>query len=188
MEPSVRYFEKLAEGLPVAEVMAQLHAHPELWNENGERTQGPTSPHYGVDDIWVRFRDRDDLKEPANFNEPHFAKFYPAWNVLTALHPIVFGVMARTKATYLGGILLTRIPPGGSVKPHDDRGGWHAEEMDTKIYVSLQSNPKCINRCMDEEVVIKTGEAWTFNNLLTHSVENAGIEHRITCIICLKTT
>lgn len=184
----MEHFRFVADGLPVAEVAAQLHANPGLWSENAERTLSPASPHFGIPDIWVRYRARAELTSPAEFNAPHFASFYPAWHILTALHPIVFGLMLRVKATYLGGILITRIPPGGSVKPHDDRGGWHAEAMDTKIYVSIQSNPKCVNHCETESLVIKTGEAWTFNNLLTHSVENAGAEDRLTAIICLRTT
>jgi len=183
----MKHFHKIAEGLPVEAVMVQINAQPELWNANPERTASPDSPHYGIPDIWVRYRAREELTSPEKFNEPHFASFYPAWSNLTALHPIVFGLMYRVRATYLGGVLITKIPPGGKVKPHHDRGRWHAEFMTTKIYVSLQSNPSCVNTCEDEAVVIRTGEAWTFNNLLTHSVENAGKEDRLTAILCVRT-
>lgn len=182
----VKHFQKIAEGLPVMEVMAQLYEHPELWSENQERTQDPASPHYGVDDIWARFRAREELTSPERFNEPHFASFYPAWHTLTSLHPIVYGLMSRMKATYLGGILITRIKPGGNVKPHHDRGGWHAENLNCKVYVALQSNAKCVNTCEDEQITMKTGEVFSFDNLKVHSVENNGTEDRVTCIVCMK--
>jgi uncharacterized cupin superfamily protein len=94
--------------------------------------------------------------------------------------------MARVNAVYLGGILITRIPPGGCVKPHHDRGSWHAETMNTKVYVGLRSNPQCINRCEGEQIVIAPGDAVTFNNLLTHSVENNGETDRMTLIVCMR--
>jgi hypothetical protein len=183
----LKHFLKIADNIDVSGVVAQLADHPELWNEHLERTRDE-SPHYGVDDIWVRYRRYSELTSPPRFNDPHFAEFYPAWYAVSALGPIVFDLMARVKATYLGGILITRIPAGGRVKPHDDRGGWHAENMDTKVYLGLKSNSGCVNYCEDESLTIKVGEAWTFNNLLTHSVVNNGDTERITAIVCFRTT
>jgi hypothetical protein len=181
----MKQFEKIAADLPVSAVLAELDAHPELWNEHPERTSAD-SPHYGVPDIWVRFRPRHELTDAARFKGPHFAEFYPAWAALPSLHPIVFDLMARAKAVYLGGILITKIPPGGEVKPHHDRGGWHAEFHNHKVYVPLQSNDACVNHCEGESVVMRAGEAWSFDNLKVHSVRNDGETDRITAIICMR--
>jgi hypothetical protein len=184
-ESRLKHFRLVASGLPVSALRSQILAQPELWDAHPGRTN-EGSPHYGVPDIWVRYRAIEELTEPAHFGEPHFASFYPAWRALPALHPIVYGLMAREKAVYLGGILITKIPPGGEVKPHHDRGGWHAEFMNTKIYVGIQGNQQCTNYCEDESLVIRPGEAWTFNNLLTHSVVNHGDCDRITAIVCMR--
>lgn len=181
----MQHFHKIASGLNVAPVLAQLEANPGLWNAHPGRTDHG-SPHYGISDMWVRYRALHELTEPCKFGEPHFAEFYPAWGLLSGLHPIVFKLMASCWATYLGGILITRIPPGGVVKPHDDRGSWHAETMNYKVYVPLQANESCVNTCGDDVATMRAGEAWTFNNLVTHSVRNDGDTDRITLIVCMK--
>lgn len=184
----MRHFKRIATRIDVSGVLSDLEQNADLWNANTARTS-PESPHYGVPDIWVRYRAPEELTTPEAFREPHFAMFYPAWKRLQALEPIVFGIMkrARPRAVGLGGILITKIPAGGSVKPHHDRGGWHAEFYNTKIYVGIKSNPHCVNYCEGEQIVINEGDAVTFDNLLTHSVENRGDTDRITLIICLRT-
>lgn len=178
-------FELISAGIDVAPLLSQLEDHPELWNQHGGRTR-TDSPHYGIDDIWVRYRPHDELTGPDKFDEPHFAGFYPAWHVLTELQPIVFDLMAKARATYLGGILITHIPPMKMVKPHADHG-WHPSHHNLKIYVPIKSNPFCINYCGGEAVAMKAGEAWSFDNQIEHKVVNSGETDRYTAIICLRT-
>jgi hypothetical protein len=139
-----------------------------------------------VDDIWVRFRDPLELTDPQAFAETFNPVMYPAWHALPQLRPIVFGLMARLEAVQLGGVLITRVPPGRAVAPHDDRGRWHPEFFTTKVYVPLATNDNCYNTCMDETLVMRVGEAWTFNNLLTHSTVNDGGADRITLIVSMR--
>lgn len=179
----MKHFNKLAD-YDVAPVMAQLDARPDLWDARRDRTKAHTFRQ--TSDIWVRYRPLAELTEPKKFAEPHFATWYPAWHALPALRPIVFSLMAKTEAVYLGGILITRIPAGGSIEPHHDRGSWHAEYLNTKVYVPLRANERCINRCLDEQIVISPGEAVSFNNLVTHSVHNNGDTERVTLIVCLR--
>lgn len=185
MEQATRmqYFEKINE-FDVREVVAQLDAHPELWNLRPQRTEHDTFA--GTSDIWVRFRDPDEIHTPADIGAPHFAVWYDAWYQLPGLKPIVRQLMCDVAASHLGGILITKIPPGGQIKPHHDRGGWHAEFYFRKVYVPLRTNPFVLNHCEEESVVMNTGEAWFFNNLVTHSVENHGETDRITLIVCMR--
>lgn len=182
----MKHFRKLRSDLNVAPLAHELADNPQLWNAYQERTVSPDSPHFGVPDVWVRFKDRELLKTPEDFAGPHFSVFYPAWSNLPSLHAIVYDLMHQVRATMLGGILITKIPAGGQVKPHDDRGGWHAEFYNTKVYVPLASNDGCINYCEDEHVTMRPGDAWQFDNLKTHSVVNRGETDRITAIICMR--
>lgn len=179
----MQYFERINR-FDVTEAIDQLDAHPELWNHNPIRTSHEIFT--GTSDIWVRYRDPDELKSPADYSVPHFAKFYPCWDILTALKPIVYRLMSDVGAVHLGGILITKIPPGGQIKPHHDRGGWHAEFYERKVYVPLRTNTKVINHCEEESVVMGLGDAWYFNNLVTHSVVNNGETDRITLIVCMR--
>jgi hypothetical protein len=178
-------FHKLGE-VSIADLAAQLDAQPELWNAHRERTARENSPHQQIDDIWLRFGDPIHAV-PGHQQEPHFARFYPAWHALPALPAIVFPIMFQCRAVYLGGVLITRIPPGGAVLPHHDRGTWHSEFHTCKVYVPVRANARCINRCEDEEVVMRAGEVFTFDNLKVHSVENNGESERITLIISMAT-
>lgn len=179
----MQYFEQIDQ-FDVKEAITQLDALPSLWNARPARTEHDTFA--GTSDIWVRYRDPRELQSPADFAVPHFAVFYEAWRLLPALHPIVYRLMADVQAVHLGGILITKIPPGGWIKPHHDRGGWHAEFYERKVYVPLRTNPFVVNLCEDERVVMGLGEAWYFNNLVTHEVKNDGDTDRITLIVCMR--
>lgn len=181
----MKHFAKIAEGLNVAPALAQLAAQPEIWGRNRERLDVAGSPHAQTKDIWLRFRPQHELTSPEKYGEPHFAAFWPAWHALPGLHPIVFDIMARVGAVYLGGILMTRIPAGGAVLPHIDHG-WHPEFNNTKAYVILKANPGCVNWCETEMVVMQPGEAWLFNNQVRHSVENHGPDERIAMVITMR--
>lgn len=180
----MKYFHRLAQDIDIGPALKEIEAHPAFWGEHPERT-GPGSPHAQSLDIWLRFRPLSELIQPRHFAEPHFAEFYPAWRALPALHPIVFDVMRAVSAVYLGGILLTRIPAGGRILPHTD-AGWHATFLNTKCYVILKANEGCLNHCGGETVVMRAGDAWQFENLIEHSVENRGSEERIAAIITMR--
>jgi hypothetical protein len=179
----MKYFELIDE-FDIKELATQLAAHPELWNTRKERTGFDIFK--GTSDIWVRYRDPKELLTPADYGVPHYPVFYAAWHMLPALKPIVHKLMTDVHALHLGGILITKIPAGGHIKPHNDRGGWHAEFFERKVYVPLETNPFVVNRCEDEKVVMGLGEAWYFNNLVEHEVTNNGDTDRITLIVCMN--
>ena len=183
----MKYFEKVTR-YNVEELDEQLTAQPELWDTYTIRTASPHLPFHGTGDIWIRHLAKAEIDaDLRKLGEPHFAEFWPAWHKLPALKPIVFDVMAKVRAVHLGAIFITRIPQGKSIKPHHDRGGWHAEFFNRKLYVVIKTNERVINRCEDESVVMKRGECWCFENLVTHSVENGGDSDRTTLIICTRT-
>jgi hypothetical protein len=181
----MKYFRRLNEIFPTDLALTQLERRPDLWDRDPQRTTASNSPHRQSSDIWLRFRPRSELSTPETYGEPHFAAFWPAWDELPALRPIVFRVMSLVDAVYLGGILLTRIPAGCEIFPHVDRG-WHPEFLNRKVYVIIKANERCLNHCMDETVTMRPGEAWLFDNGVTHSVENRGDDERIAMIVTMR--
>jgi Aspartyl/Asparaginyl beta-hydroxylase len=177
----MKHCQKIAEHLPVGIVMEQLCDHPQLWDEQPLRTKFPGTPFGETHDIWVRFG-----KDPAQWSGPHFAEFWHAWDILTGLHRIVFDLMRQVRATTLGGILITNVPPGKKVETHNDKGFWHPDFYLCKAYVILQANERCINTFEDESVVMRTGEAWLFNNRVPHGVVNGGDTDRVAAVICMR--
>ena len=176
----------IASGVDVRRVNAELDAHPDLWGQNGYRTADGGSPHHDVPDIWLRWRAADELINIQAYREPHFSAFWPAWNALPSLHPIIYNLAAVVRATMIGGILITKIAPRKSVAPHTD-DGWHAKFYNTKVYLVLRSNPLCLNWVEDEPLNPREGDVFEFSNQKVHSVENQGHSDRVTVIVCLRT-
>lgn len=184
----MKYFQKVADIDPVP-LLLQLQRHPELWDAQPERRAAPDSPHAAMTDIWLRYNDDSDYRagklDWSGFNDAHFPIWYPAVSFLPAVRPLVHFLAARCEAVAIGGVLLTRIAAGGSIEPHADRG-WHPEHYNCKLYVVLQSSEKCVNRVEGETVRMKPGEVWFFDNTREHEVINAGVDERITLIVCLR--
>lgn len=183
----MKNFLKIASGIDVLPLAIALQMHPELWDEHNERKEFENSSHKCTSDIWVRYNDPKNLSKGYDkYTSEHDSVWHPAAAKLPQLRPIIFGLMDRCEATRLGGVLITRIPAGGHVLPHADRG-WHPEYFDLKVYVPIHSNPHCVNRVADEKVVMAPGDAWYFNNLKEHEVINGGDTERITLIVCMST-
>ena len=183
-----RHFTKITD-YDVSTVRMEIADNPSLWNVNTHRRDGENTPHAQMSDIWVRYRPLDELKERADYKAPHFAEFYPAWSALPSLKPIVFDLMKRVEGVMLGGILITKIPPGCGIDAHID-DGWHVETY-SKFYVSLQSQPGAVFWCDHdgerEDLEPKTGECWVFDNRKLHGVINRSDRDRTTLIVCIKT-
>lgn len=182
----MQHFTQLG-NIDIIPLLLQIERNPELWNEEGGRRERSDSPHNGLGDIWLRYRTRSELHDQASYNEKFFpCIWYPAYQVLSEVKPILQLIMTRIGGTALGGTLITKIPPGGAVKPHSDALSWHANYYNTKVYVTIKSNPNVVNWCSGESLVFKPSEVWTFDNLKEHSVYNEGADDRITLMTAIR--
>jgi len=180
-----RAIRRLWSGIDITKVRAGLAAHPELWNQHRIRTK--VYEHSQVADIWVRYNDwknYDPARGLASFNQEHDASWYPAADVIPELRTMALDVMRQVEGVRLGGVLITRIPPGGKVQPHIDRG-WHAEYYD-KFAVQIQAAPGQAFHFEGEQLASKTGDIYTFDNSRTHWVTNDSEIERITMIVCVR--
>lgn len=181
----MKHFQQICTGIDVLPLLLAVKLQPELWDAQTLRKDRPNNAHKQTQDIWIRYNDPIKINDP-DFTEQHMPIWHPAYYQLPQLRSIIFGLMARTEATQLGGILITKIESGGAVLPHADKG-WHPEFYPLKLYVPLQTNGQCINRVEDERVAMQAGECWYFRNTVEHEVINNGNDDRITLIICLRT-
>lgn len=182
----MRYFRRVHEGLDVAPVLADLAAAPALWDVYRERTVLSDGYMHGTSDIWLRYFPRERLQTAADFLGEGRCEFYDAWWRLPSVHAVAYSLMSMCSGVELGTCLISRIPPGGEVKPHRDGACWTARYYDRKFYVILQANDLCLNVTEDEEVVMKPGEIWAFDNLALHAVYNRGTTDRLNLIITLR--
>jgi mannose-6-phosphate isomerase-like protein (cupin superfamily) len=180
------HFTKIAENLDVEPLLCDLDDNPQLWDQRKERTAG-NSPHREASDIWIRYASEEAMRQPGFMTAPHRSIWWPAAAHLPALMDLTMEVMDALEGDLkLGGILITRIPGGKQVYEHTDRGTWHSEHYDQKVWVVLRGNDRCINTVEDEEMVWKPGEGWMHDNLLPHSVRNEGESERIVLILCFR--
>jgi hypothetical protein len=184
-------FRLITEGLNVAPLVAEIEAQPELWNQHRLRKDTPGSPHAEMDDIWLRHNAYDRiLADREAGNGEHVPVWYPAWPKLPAARPIIFGLMALVEAEMLCGVLITRVPPGGRILPHVDRG-WHARYTD-RLYVALKSPVDSYFCCRGDDqrteaITPRVGDVHLFDNSRLHWVDNASDDEKMTMIISLRT-
>lgn len=169
----------LAEGLDVQPMLSALAAHPELWDQFTARTEHPSSPHYGLSDIWARF-----AAPGVDGSKPHDATWYPCADLMP-IREMVYPLMSMVNGDRLGGVLITKIPAGKQCKPHRDPG-WHARYY-KKFAVQLAADPAQEFCFEGESLVTKPGDLFTFDNAFTHWVTNPTPHDRITAIVCIQT-
>jgi hypothetical protein len=165
--------------------MKQLANHNDLWNKEYIPYRGNESAYAEAAHLCLRYGDDQD-----QLVLPHFPVWYPAWQALVALEPILHQVMGLFEPYHVGGILLTRLPHGSRIRPHKEEG-WHSEFYSTKVYAVLKGNNQCISRYGNhddgqETVVMKPGEIWWANDLITHSMDNHGTSSRVDITVYLR--
>lgn len=172
---------KLTTGANVMPLALQIKRNPQLWNAHGARTQGEGTPHKDIPDIWVRYGAEDDPQ----LKGPHESIWYPEAQLLPAVKDMAFAVMQLVQGERLGGILITKVPPGKAVQPHRDTG-WHATYY-SKFAVQIEGHQQQAFCYGDGKMVTMPGDIYWFNNQDTHWVENNSPVDRITLILCIKT-
>lgn len=178
--------QKIASGFDVSKALRQIADHPEIWNEHSQRTEFYGTPHSGISDIWVRYNDLSNLEtDPAAFFQgEHESLWYPVIDKIPAVRALVRQVFKQVGGNRLGGVLITKIPPGGEVTPHVDTG-WHASFYE-KFAVQLQGNDRQAFHFEGFELRPSPGDLYTFENSKLHWVTNNSDEDRMTLIICIK--
>lgn len=189
----MKHFQQIASGIDVSGIVAELKDNPQLWNAHNYRKVGPGTPHSEMDDCWVHGNDmapfEAGLKQWSQYADEHSPIWYPAWDAMPSLKPIMFNLMAMVDGWAFGTVLITKIPPGKGIAAHVDRG-WHVEAHQ-KFYLSLQSAPGAIfwmdHRGVYEELEPKVGEIWLTDNRRLHGVVNRSKADRITLIVSIRT-
>ena len=171
----MRNFQLVATNVDALPLVLALQARPHLWNQNPFRTTYTGTPHVDVSDILLRFpapgtADPDHLDEVLQDLEP---VFYPAWQELPQVRPIVFDLMRRVEAVSLGRVIITKLEPGGRILPHADTDGdYVARDDGMRFHVVLQGLPGSLYHCGNETVSMLSGSVFWFNHKAVHSVEN----------------
>lgn len=90
--------------------------------------------------------------------------------------------VAAAETSIIGRAKIVSLPPGNKVYPHVDRGEYY--RVRHRYHLILQSEGSWM-RAGHEEVRMKTGELWWFDNKAEHEAMNDGETNRIHLIFDL---
>lgn len=179
--------------IDVAPLLGQIAAHPELWGYDDSWTRGKPAELcavYGVDVIVLRYNWPQTLPG----NEQRWNK--TALGVLTEAIPIILDVMRALPGEHLGKILITRMHPGDEIKPHTHQmpllsplGEQRWPHYFRRFQIPLQVDRGCVFRCGDEELWMRPGTAWGFDDTdpdILHSVFNGSDTDRISMLADIR--
>lgn len=170
----------------VAQALQQIAANPDVWNRHRDRLERYGSPHTAVSDIWVRYNDIANLGDDPQpfFQSEHESVWYPVIDQIPAIQDLCLQLMRDVQGKQLGGVLITRIPPGEQVKPHIDTG-WHAGFYE-KFAIQLMGNAEQAFHFDGHSLSAEPGQSYTFDNSQLHWVTNDSDQDRMTLIVCIR--
>ena len=176
-------YNKIYNGLDTNLALKELDANSHLFGGFNARKKA-SAIHAQMDDIWLRYGDISGMVESGDYSA--IANEHDSiWlQDLPECKKLCFKVMSLVEGERLGGVLITRLPPGGRILPHTD-SGWHAEYYD-KYYVPIK-NEAGSKFCFGMgSIEPNFGDVWAFDNSYNHWVENNSKEDRIAMVICIK--
>jgi hypothetical protein len=109
------------------------------------------------------------------------------WTTRSRHFPMTCGFLediAATRNAVLGRAKIVCLPAGRRVYPHIDRGDYYAKR--DRYHLVLRSALGSWLRAGDEEVRMREGELWWFDNKQIHEAFNDGDEDRVHLIFDLQ--
>lgn len=184
----LKNFMKLGVGWDVSAVHQQICQYDHLF-QGVPKDVAPGDlgyTHRDAELILLRYAEipKDVLTNPAQVAavaDDLFPKPYPAWDLFTSVHPLVYELMRRIHGTHLGGIAIVKLPPAGVIESHVDTG--RAVEYFRRHHIVINGPKNCWFTCGNEQVEQLTGDVWWFSAQLLHSVKNQSHETRISISI-----
>jgi hypothetical protein len=132
------------------------------------------------------YETEEELKKSQVTIDQHENVDQPAYKILHEARPLVMDLMHRVGGERLGRVIINKIAPGGKIYPHADTKD-HCEYY-TRFHLVLWGKPGAVIRCDKEQMNMKTGDCFWFNNALEHEVINNSGEERISMVIDIRTS
>lgn len=190
----MRNLLKIADGLNVGPLLCALYRKPELWEADTFLRKYPQGPFGDTDTIYLRFQDKivDLSEEEVRLYEQnkltgydlHECPWRPEVDQLPEARALIMALFHAVGGVRLGRCMINRLKPGGRIFPHADTH-WHASYWD-RYHIVLQSEPGNVFRVEDEELHMRPGQAWWFQNAKEHAVCNNSADDRIHLIVDVR--
>jgi hemolysin-activating ACP:hemolysin acyltransferase len=170
----MKYF-RMIRSLDVAPLLAEIEAHEQAWLLDTSR-QDKLAVQRHTNTIFLK----SAVKRPdLSINDNQESEFAP----IAAHFPLAVNLMASIAADEGGALsraTIVRLKPKLHVGRHIDGGSYY--RIRDRYHLVLRSEAGSVLRSGDEEVRMRLGELWWFDNKQHHSAINEGEEWRIHCI------
>ena len=177
-------------------LLRQIYAHPELWNSDDAWTNpAKGTVLYAHENIVLRHKSALTLFNH-NMNKH-------AFSVLSEAQPLIKRLMKRVDCENMGQVAISRMQPGDVIEPHSDMTMYtpqhplpglkfvHEQRVPVpavyqRYQIPLYAKPGVVFICGDERLEMRPGTIWSFNQELTHSVQNCSDDVRISMIADIR--
>ncbi len=176
----MKYFKRIQAGLAVQPYLAEIAGIDDAWAEVTGRQdkiavqrEALAIPIRGVRKSKIYGRARRDVHESR-------------WTSGSVKYPKIRAFLKDTASTLncqLGRAKVVCLPAGRKVYPHVDRGEYY--RLRGRYHFVLKSSLGSWLKAADEEVRMREGELWWFDNDQMHEAENDGEEDRVHIIFDL---
>ena len=176
----MQYFQRIRSGIavqPLLESVAGVDAAWDLQTGRQEKVrvqrEAQAIPLRGLRRSCLYGRARRDVQESR-------------WTTGSRRFPVLrhmLETIAEDLEADLGRAKLVLLPAGRRVYPHIDRGRYY--QLHDRYHLVLKSSSGSWLRAGDEEVRMREGELWWFDNRQIHEANNDGAEDRIHLIFDL---
>ncbi len=170
----MKYFRKLNDGVDVKPFLDEIASVPDAWGLSTGRQdkiavqrEAQAIPLRGLVKSKINGRERRDVHESRYTTSSK--KFVLARRFLQEFATEHYAEMGRAK--------IVRLMPGRRVYPHIDRGEYY--RVRDRYHLILQSSAGSYMKCGDEEIRMREGELWWFDNNEMHEAYNDGEQERI---------
>ncbi|MEM6972366.1 MAG: aspartyl/asparaginyl beta-hydroxylase domain-containing protein [Pseudomonadota bacterium] len=170
----MQYFRRLRAWVDPAPLLAEIAANEGAWAEATGRQdkiavqrEALAIPLRGLRKSKINGRKRRDVHESR-------------WTTTSARYPSFRALMeriAKDEDCELGRGKIVCLTAGKRVYPHIDRGAYY--RLRGRYHLVLRSSAGSWMRAGDEEVRMREGELWWFDNDQMHEAQNDGDEDRI---------
>lgn len=180
-------YQHVAHGWQTGQLLIQVMAHPELWDQSLGIWSHDNGPHAQAHAMWLRGEDEIPYLKRGSwdgYNQyPHFPIWFPESETLTEAKKLIFNTMAMARGESLGNVLIYTVPPGKRIIEHAD-DSWSVRYND-KFNICLSSNIGASFKYEDDEFYQRPGDVTFFRNDIPHSVVNNGDTDHIILCVCL---
>lgn len=175
----LKYFRQLRDDVDVRPILDEIDAQPEAWSAQTGRqrvrvqAEALAIPIRGLRKSKMEGRDRRDV---------HPSRYTTLSRSFPAVRRFIEAV-AREHGAAPARAKLVSLPPGHRVHPHVDRGEYYLIRDRYHLVIASRG---CRMRAGDEEIVMRPGELWWFDNKAEHEAWNETDVPRIHLIFDLE--